>query len=250
MQDDPFTIRPEVLSLGQTGVLVRFSLTPAPEASGAVQKLYEALKPVAPTGVSEIAPSLTSVLIRFDPVQISRASVGSWLAPMLAEMDWATATPPAPKRRWLLPVAFGEECGPDLAQAAQATGLTETQAVAEIAAADLRVLAIGFAPGQPYLGLLPDHWNLPRLPQLTPRVPVGAVVVAVRQVVLFAAENATGWRQVGLSAFRPFQPESRDPFPLAPGDAVRFVQIPPSELEPLRAAGSDPMGGARCEVLA
>ncbi|SPH23762.1 Kinase A inhibitor [Defluviimonas aquaemixtae] len=243
------SIQPEALPLGQRGVLVRFSLTPAPQASGAVQQLCEMLKGSAMAGISEIAPSLTSVLVRFDPAKLSRSEVAAWLAPFLASEDWSKARPPAPRRRWLVPVAFGDACGPDLVQAANATGLTESQAVAEITDADLRVLAIGFAPGQPYLGLLPDRWNIPRQPQLTPRVPIGAVVVAVRQLVLFAAENATGWRHVGLSAFRPFQPGSDDPFPLAPGDAVRFVQISSAELESLRADGADPMGGARREGL-
>jgi 5-oxoprolinase (ATP-hydrolysing) subunit B len=49
----------------------------------------------------------------------------------------------------------------------------------------VRVLAVGFAPGQPYLGPLGEEWNLPRLKALQ-QVPAGALVQAISQFVLFS----------------------------------------------------------------
>ena len=38
---------------------------------------------------------------------------------------------------------------------------------------------------------------------LNAEVPAGALVTAVRQLVLFANPSPTGWRQIGMSALNP-----------------------------------------------
>ena len=81
---------------------------------------------------------------------------------------------------------------------------------------------IGFAPGQPYLGELPEAWDIPRQTALTDRVPIGALTVAIRQLVLFSVSTPTGWRHIGQTAFRPFRPDAETPFVLRPGDEVIF----------------------------
>ncbi|MFN3525835.1 MAG: carboxyltransferase domain-containing protein, partial [Paracoccus sp. (in: a-proteobacteria)] len=83
---------------------------------------------------------------------------------------------------------------------------------------------------------------------LTPQVPAGALVVALRQVVMFGNASATGWQQVGRCAFRSFRPERTPPMPLEPGDAIRFAPIPAGDLPALEAE-PDGLGGACCEVL-
>ena len=150
-------------------------------------------------------------------------------------------------RRWTIPAAFGGDHGPQLAEVAEKLGMSEDRAVQQICEADLRVLAIGFAPGQPYIGLLPRAWNLPRLAEMTPNVPVGAVVVAVRQIVIFGAASTTGWRQVARTGFRTFVPDRETPMLLKAGDAIRYAPIGAAEIEGLMTP--DGMGGARLEIL-
>ena len=111
----------------------------------------------------------------------------------------------------------------------------------------LRVLALGFAPGQPYLGFLPERWDLPRRTEVTPEVPQGAVVVAVRQVIPFANAAPTGWRQIGRTGFRCYDPKLEDPLPLKPGDEVQFQPVPSSDWARITAA---PYGDADREAIA
>jgi allophanate hydrolase subunit 1 len=108
------------------------------------------------------------------------------------------------------------------------------------------VQTIGFAPGQPYLGLLPPEWDIPRQTNLTKAVPEGALVVAIRQLVLFSVSNPTGWRHVGQTALKLFRPDSDAPFFLRPGDQVQFVPVDPGVLERFQG---DPDGGAEAEEL-
>lgn len=239
---------PELLAFRTDAVVVRFALQATEAASACVQSLYALLQDNWPEGVVEIAPALASVFLRFDPDQVAQTDLMDRLQALLATQDWSHAKVPPPKRVWTVPVNFDAEFAPQLAEVAGILNTTETQVIKQITSAEPRVLAIGFAPGQPYLGLLPEEWNFPRLPELSPKVPAGALLAAVRQLVLFTNENATGWRQIGQSAFRPFQPSSSDPFPLHPGDAVRFTAIGTEEFRQLIRDGADPMGGALCKV--
>lgn len=238
---------PEVLPLGQDGVLVRFSRTPSSEAAGAVLAFAAAMRGSLPEGAIETVPSLTSVLVRFDPARLGRAALAELLAQRARSRDWLAAPLPAPPRRWSVPVAFGGEAGPQLAEFAELAGISETRLVEEATGTDLRVLAIGFTAGLPYLGLLPPDWDVPRQPQLTKQVPAGTVAAAVRQLVVFPADSATGWRRIGRTAFRPFLQARADPFLLRPGDAMRLVRVSEAEMAALEDA--EGIGGATCEVV-
>jgi KipI family sensor histidine kinase inhibitor len=235
----------EFLPLGPDGLLLRFSRVSTPEVTDQILGFAEMLRAAALTGVSEIATALTSVLIRFNPDIVTRSDIAAALHPLLNAQKTGEFRA---QRRWHIPVAFGGDAGPQLAEAAALAGVSETQALKDLTQTDLRVLAIGFAPGQPYLGQLPEAWAIPRQPHLTPRVPAGAIVVALRQIVLFGNDSTTGWRQVGHCAFRPFRIDRAEPFALRQGDAVRLVAAPAEEVKAL-AAAPDALGGARCEVL-
>lgn len=241
----PMSAGPDICPLGIDGVLVRFSRSLTPAANARASAFGAQIRDAALPGVTEVASSLTSVRVGFDPALTSRDQITVLLRRLLHDQHDSDT---APRRLWHIPVAFGPAHAPQLAEVAALAGLTPDQAVAEISATTLRVLAIGFAPGQPYLGLLPDHWDIPRQTSLTPRVPRGALVVAVRQLIIFAADTPTGWRQIGQSAFSVWQPDSATPFAFAPGDGVRVSPVSDDTLRDLQA-NPDSNGGARLEVL-
>ena len=135
---------------------------------------------------------------------------------------------------------------PQLTQAAAQAGLTEGEAISTLTSTRLRVQTIGFAPGQPYLGTLPDAWDIPRQSQLTARVPEGAIAVAIRQLVLFSVSTPTGWQHVGQTAMRLFQPDAEEPFLLRAGDEVQFKATTPEQLDGFHR---DPKGGAKISVI-
>ena len=234
--------------MGVTGVLVSFSDRLSEPANRAALAFRVRVAAADLPGVEEVAVTLASVFLRIDPARVAAEDLTPALEQLLAERDWLRADLPAGRRLWRIPTAFGGADGPQLGEAAQLAGLSEEAAVAALTAAPLRVLALGFSPGQPYLGTLPEAWDLPRQTDLTPRVQPGAVVVAVRQIVLFGTSAPTGWRQVGRCAFRCFHP-ARDPaIALRPGDEVQFTEATASVVD--AAEGSaDGLGGAVVETV-
>lgn len=234
---------PCIEPLGEQALLVRFAPALQDAANRACLAFRAALENLVLPGIVETASSLGSVLVRFEG---GETAVRGALETLLADRDWSQAPLP-PARRWRIPCSFGGADGPQLAEVAEMAGMEEADAVEALTAAPVRVLAVGFAPGMPYLGILPDVWDLPRQSGLTPRVPEGALVVAVRQFVLFGTEAPTGWRQVGRTAFGCFEPSRPRPIALAPGDEVRFVPVAPDDLRAAAAADPERHGGATWE---
>ena len=237
----------EIHPLGPDGALIRFADSLSEQANRAALAYRAALDATRVAGVVETATSLTSVFVRFRPDQINRAALVARLGELTAAEDWLTADLPEGRTRWHIPAIFEGEAAPDLDDVARDLRLDPDDAVAELAAASLRVLALGFAPGQPYLGFLPKRWDLPRRTEVTPEVPQGAVVVAVRQVIPFANAAPTGWRQIGRTGFRCYDPKLDPPLPLTPGDEVQFQPVPPSAWPRIAQA---PYGDADREVIA
>lgn len=236
---------PEICPLGIDGVLVRFARILSEEANTRAIGFAAQVKAAGLHGVQEVASSLTSVRVAFNPTLTNRADITAQLAEILTQPAHATATP---RRAWRIPVAFGPEHAPQLAEAAALAGVTQDQAVKQITSQTLRVIALGFAPGQPYLGMLPPHWDIARQSELTPKMPNGALVAAVRQLIIFAADAPTGWRHIGQTAFRVYQPDAPEPFAFQPGDSVQFCAVGDSELDALRNRG-DTNGGAQMSVV-
>jgi KipI family sensor histidine kinase inhibitor len=226
-------------------VLVRFARTLSETANTRAIAFAAQVKSAGLHGVTEVASSLISVRVGFDPALTNRADITARLLEILAT---PTTTETAQRRLWRIPVAFGPDHAPQLAEAAALAGVTVDQAISEITKQRLRVIALGFAPGQPYLGMLPPHWDIARQSELTPKMPNGALVAAVRQLIIFAADAPTGWRHIGQTAFRVYQPGSPEPFAFQPGDAVQFCAVGDAELTALKDR-SDTNGGAQVSVL-
>ncbi|MDX8354114.1 5-oxoprolinase subunit B family protein [Cognatiyoonia sp. IB215182] len=236
---------PELCPLGVDGILVRFSRVLTDEANAQALSFRDQFAAADVDGITEVASSLTSVRVGFDPAQTTRDEVSKAIRALVTE-DIQPDT--EPKRLWHIPACFSPEHAPQLAEAADLAGVTVDQAIAEITGQRTRVIAIGFAPGQPYLGMLPDHWDIPRQSALTDSLPRGALITAVRQLIIWAADAPTGWRHIGQTGFRVYLPETSTPFAFQPGDGVQSHAVSASAFADIKA---DPAtnGGARCEVL-
>ncbi|MCL6282788.1 allophanate hydrolase subunit 1 [Ruegeria sp. 2012CJ41-6] len=240
---------PLIRPLGLDGLLVSFADTMSEPANRAALAFRAALLSDLPEGVLETSTSLTSAYLRFDPLVLPHAALQSWLGQLLATQDWYAAPLPAGRRLWRVPTVYGTDLAPQLEEAAALAGLSPQDAVERLSASRVRVLTIGFAPGQPYLGSLGPEFNIPRQQELTPMVPAGALILAISQFVLFSGPAPTGWRHVGQTAFRCFRPERKHSFALAAGDEMIFEAVSPEAFAAIddRDAGSN--GGARVEAI-
>lgn len=235
---------PELRIAGEMGLLVTFGSVYDPVINRAVMAFDAAARAALPEGVIETVPTIASVLIRYDPLVLAPGRLRAECEALLAARDWYDAPAPAGRRFWRIPAVYGGADGPDLAEAADLAGLREDQLPEAHAMARLAVLMLGFAPGCAYLGGLDARWDIPRRRAVTPAVPPGSVLVAIRQTVLPSTEIPTGWRRIATTPFRNLDTGAATPFRLAPGDEVAFEPVSAAE-----AARFDP-AAMRPEVLA
>lgn len=239
---------PQIRTVGLDGVIVVFAPSLSDAANRAALSFRAAIDALGWPDIEESASTLVSAYFRIDLVDQDPEAVMDRLRTELAGKDWYASPLPAGRKIWTIPAAMGGTRGPQLGEFCELADISEAQARSDIAAADLRVLTLGFAPGTPYLGDMPTSWNVPRQTALSKSIPRGALVSAVQQVILFSKTSPTGWRHIGQTAFQGFQPDAKTPILLRPGDHVRFVDVTEAELARIEALG-DPLGGAKSEPV-
>ena len=172
-------------------------------------------------GVTNVHPAYASILIDFDPLAIRHSGVERAAAELFAE----AAAAPVPEPRLVeIPVVYGGEYGPDLEGVAALTGHTPDEVVAIHSGAEYLVYFLGFSPGFPYLGGMPESIAAPRLETPRRRVPAGSVAIGGRQTGVYPMASPGGWRIIGRTPLRLFDPAADPPTLLQMGDRVRFVE--------------------------
>ena len=240
---------PRIRTVGMSGVLVTFAAAMTEPANRAALAFRVAVNDEGWPEVAETTMSLVSVFLVVDLVTIPPEEISGRLQDLLARRDWYAAPLPEGRTLWHIPTVYGTDLAPQLEEAAALAGLDTDAAIEQLSSARVRVLTIGYAPGQPYLGELGETWNIPRQQGLTKSVPSGALVAAIRQLIIFTAPNPTGWRHVGQTAFRTFRPDAVAPFALSPGDELTFPSIDTAALQTIRAKDTDGNGGAEREAI-
>lgn len=226
---------PRVIPLGDTAVSVEFGNAIDPHLHGRVRGMEAALMARNVRGIRELVPSFRSLLVIYEPVEIE------W-PDLLAAIRAAAAEPrpPAvePGRVWTLPVAYGASMGQDLVEVAQRCGMDPDEVVAVHSAPEYLIYLVGFGPGIPLLGGLPDRLRLPRRAAPRPKVPARSVIIAGGQASIMSIEAPSGWHILGRTPLWPFRPGRPSPFLFRPGDVVRFRPIGEAEYAELSAAAS------------
>ncbi|MGN6813653.1 MAG: 5-oxoprolinase subunit PxpB [Thermomicrobiales bacterium] len=216
---------PRYRAVGDSALLVEYALAIAPAINRQVRALLAALDATPPAGLRDLVPAYRTLLIRYDPTVITHAEL---LDRVRALEDASHAAAP-PGRVVTVPVCYGGEYGPDLADVAAQTGLTTEEVVARHSAGHYPVYFLGFAPGFPYLGGLDASLATPRLPQPRPVVPAGAVGIGGEQTGIYSLTTPGGWRIIGRTPVRLYDLTAAEPFLLRAGDEVQFRPVTPEE---------------------
>jgi KipI family sensor histidine kinase inhibitor len=240
---------PQIRTVGLSGVLVTFAGKMSEPANRAALAFRAEVAAQGWPDVGEISTSLVSTFIEADLAVIPVQTILERLQPLLQSREWFAAPLPQGRTLWHVPTVYGTDLAPQLEEAAKVAGVDPDMAIREISTSRVRVLTIGFAPGQPYLGELSETWNIPRQEALTKSVPPGSLVIAIRQLIIFTNASPTGWRHIGQTAFENFRPLSDMPFALTPGDELVFPSITRDELLRIRESDTSGNGGAEREAL-
>lgn len=236
---------PKILPIGDAAFLVLFGDTISDIVNDAAVTFCQRVEKAELPGVVETVSTSRSVLVRFDPLAHAYHAVHQALTGLLMQNNPTGGIKPGNRRRWDVPVCYGGEFGPDLPDVAALIGRSEAEAIEEHQSTIVRINMVGFAPGVLYCGLLEPRWDLPRLQHAKPSVPAGSVSVAVRQTVIYPIANPTGWRTIGRTPVRSFDPSRVPPMQMQQGDEICFRAINEDEFA---ALSKDPGRSVPTEV--
>ena len=218
----------EVEALGDRALRITLGQRIDPAVNRQVHHFAGVLRASGLHGLEDLVPAYATLTVHYDPVAWS----GNGLPPFVAleaalQRLWegaAAGALPAP-RQVEIPVCYGGDFGPDLAEVAQLCGLTQAELIRRHTAPEYLVYLLGFAPGFPYLGGLDPSIAAPRRGTPRLKVPAGSVGIAGLQTGIYPMATPGGWQIIGRTPRLLFNPAQADPCLLKPGDLLRFVPI-------------------------
>ena len=215
--------KPRVLPLGDAAWSVELGDTLDLATNARVRALDRALAERPFDGFVEAVPTLRSLLVVYDKQRVRPAAGADLLADRLS----SAAAPLVPGRLHEVNTLYGGDAGPDLEALARERGLSGRDLVRLHASGEYTAFMIGFKPGFAYLGLLPDPLDGPRLPTPRVRVPAGSVGVAGRQTGIYPVSSPGGWRLIGRTTLRLFDPQTEQ-WSIYWSDTKSFRLFPPT----------------------
>lgn len=213
------------------GLLLSYGAGIDLEAHRRVIAAAAALRASPLEGLRDLHPGYCTLLITLDPLAVDPEAIEDEVRRIVG----GAAAPDDEENVRLVevPVCYEDEFAPDLGEVARLHGM-DTQTVVRLHSdAEYRVYFLGFAPGFPYLGGLPDALATPRLSTPRRRVPSGSVAIAGAQAGIYPFATPGGWRVLGRTPLRLFHSDRNPPALLAPGDAVRFSPVTAAEFRAL-----------------
>jgi inhibitor of KinA len=214
--------------MGDRGLLLEFGDEISSEVNEKVRRMTLAIQAESVEGIVEIVPTYRSLLILYNSLILSFVD----LKKRLERIEKGLQQTPFPEPKLTrIPALYGGSYGPDLEEVAKYHQISPEEVIRLHCSKPYFIYMIGFMPGFPYMGELPEALITPRLK--TPRlsVPAGSVAIAQRQTGIYPMESPGGWQIIGRTPVKLFNPEREPPALLQIGDHVQFFPISEKEFK-------------------
>ncbi len=226
----------KILIEGDSSVLIVFGDTISTEINQRISATVKLIKEQRIEGIVDMIPAFASLLINYNPLVINYDTIRRRLERIL-RMD--TRAEAAAKRVFEIPVCYGGEFGPDLGDIAENAGLTPEEVVEIHTSRDYLIYMLGFLPGFCYLGGLDERIHTPRLSSPRLRIPAGSVGIGGSQTGIYPMDSPGGWRLMGMTPVKTYDPQRETPILVQAGEYIRFVRIDEAEYRRIAAQVAD-----------
>ena len=218
---------------GETGIVVELGNEIDPVINTQVHALSRRIERTLSPMIDAVIPTYRSLLVIFDPLQISRLELISKIQTIADEMK-ADSVKTTDSQVVVIPTLYGGDAGPDLEFVASHNNLTAEEVIRIHSSVAYRIYMIGFTPGFPYLGGMSEKIAAPRLNTPRTKIQAGSVGIAGTQTGLYPVESPGGWQLIGRTPLKVFNPLSQQPFLYSAGDFLKFESISASEFNQIQ----------------
>ena len=222
----------EILPLGDRAILVNFQQIIDPTVHQQVIGLSGKLEHASIEGVTFILPAYCSLTIGYNPEKAKYQDLNHNIRTLYKQPLKSQKVSGA---RLTLPVCYEEPFALDMFEISKFTGLKPEEIINIHTAQSYSVYMLGFLPGFPYLGILPEALHCSRKVNPRMRVPERSIGIAGQQTGIYPWESPGGWNIVGNTPLPIFDPQRATPFLFKVGDLVNFKAINKSEYQRIEA---------------
>ncbi|MBC7331226.1 MAG: 5-oxoprolinase subunit PxpB [Synergistetes bacterium] len=208
--------------MGDKAFLVRFGDEISEELNKKVRALALLIDRERLTGVEELVPTYRSLMICYNPIKISPKELEKALRELVERIEDVELPEP---RVIEVPTVYGGKYGPDLEFVARYHGLKPEDVVELHANKEYLVYMLGFTPGFTFLGGLDERLHTPRLSTPRKKVPAGSVGIGGKQTGVYAVNSPGGWRLIGRTYLKIYDPKRNPPILVKAGDYMKFIPI-------------------------
>ncbi len=191
-------------------------------------------------GVIETVPAYSTLTVYYDPILIlehksqNLSSAYEIIKSLLSDLlEPSFAILPVDFPLIQIPVCYNPALGQDLDFVSKYSHLSIEEIIQLHTAPLYTVFMIGFSPGFPYFGILPEKLEVPRKSIPNNNVPAGSVAIAGKQTGIYPFETPGGWQIIGRTPLRLFDTSKHDSSLLKVGYHVQFTSITISQFEQL-----------------
>jgi KipI family sensor histidine kinase inhibitor len=233
---------------GDSAVWVEFGNEISPALNNRVHGLAKSLTEKPLRGVVDMVPAYASLLVCYDPMVVSGKKLSAALASRAKKNP---GTEQGQGRVVGIPVCYDGDFAPDMEAVCAHTGFSRKEVIARHSSPLYRIYMLGFLPGFPYLGGLDPALETPRLETPRTKIPARSVGIGGAQTGIYPLESPGGWRIIGRTPLKPYDPDRAEPFLYAAGDSIRFYPVSRDEYDNIadtrgiaQKAPGAPAGGA------
>ena len=214
----------EIQIMGEEGLMIDFGSKMSKEVNIIVKIVSEKLEGLRSLGVKEVIPAYTTILVILDPLKADRNRLIDEVLKMVRNIKSEDLKEDI-NRVIEVPTVYDSQYGLDLEDISKLTKLSIEEIINLHSKQVYRVYMVGFIPGFPYMGEVPEEIAVPRLENPRTKVPAGSVGIAGVQTGIYPFESPGGWRIIGRTPLRLFNPNKDPPTLFKIGDYVKFKPI-------------------------
>jgi KipI family sensor histidine kinase inhibitor len=215
----------QIEQVGEQAIVLSVSYARTRDCVVAVDRLHWYVQNHRHPAVDSIRRGLDCVLIEHSPDH----TFDQWVEG-LSKVDMEQGPPPLRAgAEQIVPICY--EFGYDLPVISEQTGLTVDEIIRMHSSREYRIWMIGFMPGFPYMGELPQELQIRRKTKPDLAVPSGSVAIAEEYVGIYPFESPGGWHVIGRTPLKIVDYSREMPCTFDYGMSVRFEPIPAAEFE-------------------
>jgi len=212
---------------GDSALVIEFGNEISVDINKKIRKMMDDIRKENIDGIVELVPTYCSLLINYDVLKIDYNTLVEKLKTFLnnnletAEGEEVTLIE--------IPTLYNDEVGPDLSYVAEHNKISKEEVIKIHTGTDYLVYMLGFMPGFTYLGGMSEKIATPRLESPRLQIYPGSVGIAGKQTGMYPSMSPGGWRIIGRTPLKLYNPDSDTPVYISSGDYVRYVSISEEE---------------------